>query len=173
MFGKIEMVSYGIMLISVACAVTDLVWKKVFNVVTFPAMILGMMGGFYFLGIRGGIESVLGLLLGFLIYGYLYFLKWIGAGDVKFLMALGSWGGPVYVFKVATLSVIVGGFLGIIVLFFNKQLKSFFKRIIEFILPFFISELEFVWLKLDRHSKLPFGVAMATAALGVLMADPF
>ncbi len=75
-------------------AVTD-VWKfKVYNLLTMPLLLSGLL----YHGITGGWQgfggSVLGCLCGFAILVSFYVLGGMGAGDVKLMAALGAWLGP-------------------------------------------------------------------------------
>jgi prepilin peptidase CpaA len=90
-------------------AITD-VWKfKVHNVLTLP--LLG--SGFIYHGLMGGTSGLVGSLLGFL-FGFgvlivLYILGGMGAGDVKFMAALGAWLGMPLTFYVFIASSLAAG----------------------------------------------------------------
>ncbi len=76
---------------SLIAAATD-VWKfKVYNLLTFPLLAFGLI----YHGIHGGMPglagSLLGALAGFGLMIMLYMMGGMGAGDVKFVTALGAW----------------------------------------------------------------------------------
>ena len=79
-----------IVLVTVATR-ADVQTRRIPNSLTFPAMLLalvvhGVMGGR--LGLLGSLAG-LGLCLGVMLPGWL--LRWMGAGDVKLMMAVGAW----------------------------------------------------------------------------------
>ncbi len=94
-------------LITMLAASTDL-WKfKVYNVLTLPALGLGLIVSTVLGGWSGLGASLLGAGFGFGILIVFYLLGGVGAGDVKLLTAIGAWLGPywtVHVFIAAALS---------------------------------------------------------------------
>jgi len=72
-------------------AVTD-VWKfKVYNLLTFPLLASGLAYHAIHGGGPGLAASFLGALAGFAFMIFLYAMGGMGAGDVKFVTALGAW----------------------------------------------------------------------------------
>jgi prepilin peptidase CpaA len=53
--------------------------------------------------------SFAGLALGLLVYGFLFWLGGMGAGDVKLCAAIGAWIGPGQLFLAMIITAIVGG----------------------------------------------------------------
>jgi prepilin peptidase CpaA len=173
MSGKTEVTSYAISLTCLVSAFTDLQWKKIFNIITFPAAVLGVMCSFYFLGWRGGLDSLFGLIIALALYGWMYALKWIGAGDVKLMMALGTWGGSLYITKVAILAIIVGGLIGVVLMIVDRKLTVFCNKIYLFFLSLVVSELVVALPKIDKNFTFPFGIPISIAAIWIIFADPF
>jgi prepilin peptidase CpaA len=80
-----------VLVAALIAAVTD-VWKfKVYNLLTFPLL----AGGLLYHAVHGGTVglagSFLGALIGFALMIFLYAMGGMGAGDVKFVTALGAW----------------------------------------------------------------------------------
>ncbi len=80
-----------VLVAALVAAVTD-VWKfKVYNLLTFPLL----AGGLIYHAIHGGAAglsgSLFGALAGFALMILLYTMGGMGAGDVKFVTALGAW----------------------------------------------------------------------------------
>jgi prepilin peptidase CpaA len=99
--------SFPIMLVLAAssiAAVTD-VWKfKVYNVLTLPLLAGGLIYHVVDGGRAGLAGSIIGAVVGFSVMIMIYTMGGMGAGDVKFVTALGAWLGlPL------TLSVIIAG----------------------------------------------------------------
>ena len=90
-------------------AVTDL-WKfKVYNLLTLPLLLSGLL---YYALVRGlpGLEaSALGALFGFLVLLPFYLLGGMGGGDVKLMAAVGAWLGLPLTFCVFIVSSLAAG----------------------------------------------------------------
>lgn len=153
--------------LSIACfvaAITDL-WKgQIYNWLTLPLALIGLLGGF-FIGHWSGLgNAFLGYGIGLFLFGILYQLRILGGGDVKFLAAAGTFGGALFIVKVAILSILLGGFFAALVLLSQGRLVPFVKKLLF---------ARFVPMNLDQKSTLPFGVPLAVATLWVIHADPF
>jgi prepilin peptidase CpaA len=76
---------------ALVAAITD-VWKfKVYNLLTFPLLVSGLLYHAWYAGASGLAGSFLGALMGFVLMIFLYTMGGMGAGDVKFVTALGAW----------------------------------------------------------------------------------
>ena len=90
-------------------AVTDFLWQKIPNLLTFPSMLIGMSGHTLANGWEGLQMSLLGLAVGSGTLIGFYILGGMAAGDVKLLGAVGSIIGPQDVFLVFLMTAILGG----------------------------------------------------------------
>lgn len=123
-------------------------------------------------GVHGFLQSLAGMGVGFICFGFFFALRWFGAGDVKLLMAFGAWGGPRYGFEVALLSVILGGVLAIIFLIVTGRVFDFGKRFYHFIRSILIRELAYEPFQADRRLRLPFAIPLAMAAIAQALSNP-
>jgi prepilin peptidase CpaA len=86
------------------------------------------LSGLGFQGATGGwtglAEGVWGLLLGFGLLFPLYWLKGMGAGDVKALAALGAWLGPWLTFVLFLYMGVAGGVMSLLVLIRRGLLRA-------------------------------------------------
>jgi prepilin peptidase CpaA len=90
-----------VLVASSVAALTD-VWRfKVYNLLTLPVMLAGMLYHTALAGWDGLALSVAGAAFGLAVFSIPYVMGGVGAGDVKFVAALGAWLG------IAPLSVIV------------------------------------------------------------------
>ncbi|MGK5086265.1 A24 family peptidase [Bdellovibrionota bacterium FG-2] len=151
----------------------DLRWGRIFNAYTVPLWFSGLIISAVIGGWGGFGDALAGSGIALLLYGLLFALGVMGGGDVKFLMALGAWGGKHYIVEVALLGILVGGILGVGQLMFKRRLKDFALRLYRFLLTVLVKELEFELPKVDQKITMPFGVPIAIAAVWVAWLHPF
>ena len=101
-------------LLTLAC-VTDLRDRRIPNVLTGSAAIAAVLfhlvtGGWVAAG-----WSIVGLVVGALLFMPMFVLRGMGAGDVKLLAAVGAWVGPGPVVTAAIATSIAGGVLALLV----------------------------------------------------------
>ncbi len=104
---------------SLVAAVTD-VWKyRIYNILTWPLLILGL--AYHTLAAEGMglVPSVLGVSVGFVPMALFYLSGGVGAGDVKLMAGLGAWLGPVVTLQVLFASWLAAGLYAVGVLLFN------------------------------------------------------
>ncbi len=100
---------------------TDWRWRRIPNMVTYPTMAIGLIlaavEGFPGELSRGGLVDHLIATLGVLALLFpIYNVRWMLAGDVKLLMAVGALGGSIFLFWSFVYGSIVGGVAAIAVL---------------------------------------------------------
>lgn len=115
------------------CMYTDIRFKKIYNHFTFSGIILGVGFNFLYGGVPGIKSSLLGLLVGGLLLFIFYLAGGMGAGDVKFLAAVGAFKGMEFVFQATLYGVIAGGVFTIFYLLFKKKLLTTFINIWQLI----------------------------------------
>lgn len=79
----------GIVLL--ACLVYDLKLRKIPNYMTLPFLLAGVIYTFLTYGIRGFGYSFLNVLLVLVIFLYGFIKSYMGAGDIKLLLAMSFW----------------------------------------------------------------------------------
>jgi prepilin peptidase CpaA len=102
-----------VLAIAAAACITDVTTRRIPNVLTFGAAAgaLFVRGSLY--GTAGLIDAGAGWLIGFLILFPLFFVRGLGAGDVKLVAALGAWVGPIEAVWLALYASICGGVIGV------------------------------------------------------------
>ena len=111
----------------VTVIVTDWRWRRIPNAVTYPTMVVGLSlgvlesagsagfpGSLFPVGNHGGIlDHVAGLAIGFLVAYPFYAGGGLKAGDGKFLMAVGSLMGTLFLLQAAVWGALFGGVIAI------------------------------------------------------------
>ena len=137
--------------------VTDWRWRRIPNVVTFPAMIvgvgLGILEGFPGEPFRAGLlDHLAGLGLAYLVSYPLYAMGGIKAGDGKLLMAVGALRGSVFFLYSAFYGAMIGGVLALGFIVARR------------LAPPVAGELRLT-LRRILHTWIPYGVALGLGAL--------
>ena len=112
----------------IACA-TDLFSRRIPNVLTFGSALAGLGYHFWYRGGPGLIHSAGGWLIGIAIFLPLFFLRGMGAGDVKLLGAFGAWLGARDVAWVALYASIAGGVMALVVAVWSRRLRHTFSNL--------------------------------------------
>lgn len=101
-----------VMSASVVAALTDAFRFKVYNVLTLPLMVSGLI----YHGVAGGWSglslSFLGLLVGFVLLLIPFLMGGIGAGDVKLLAGVGAWTGLPWILYIFIYAGLAAGIIG-------------------------------------------------------------
>jgi prepilin peptidase CpaA len=163
----------GALAIAIAAAITDVQQHRIPNWLTYPAMVGGVLLRSYFFGWSGALTAVFGFCLAGGIILFFYFLRAIGAGDLKLLAAIGSLVGPHYVTVTLLATAIVGGVLALIYAACRARLRATLVNL--------GSLLKFhAWCGLQAHPdinldnpealRMPYGLAIAAGALYTFVA---
>jgi prepilin peptidase CpaA len=147
--------------ISVA-VVTDIRRRRIYNVLTMPAMVAGLVAHTALDGISGFGWAFSGLLLGAALFFVPVAMGGMGAGDLKLLAALGALGGPVFVFWCAIYTSIIGGALGVATLLARRQFIPVFGPMM---LALYTQQMP----QATSNIRLPYAVPIALGAVTALM----
>ena len=147
-----------------ASATTDVLHHKIYNVVTYPAIVLGLALGFGQGGLGAtvwapGLSShALGFGLGFGLLFVVWWSRAVGGGEVKLAAAIGALGGFPFVVHALFWSSLVGAIMAIWVLLSRGRLAAGLRRAIRYGLSF---RAEIPDPEDPASAKIPYGVAMA------------
>lgn len=166
-FGKTEVLLFAVSTLSLLSILTDLTQRKIYNWFTLSGMIFGILFFSYHSGWYGLGQALSGIFAALLFYGWMYVFGFMGAGDVKLLMAFGACGGPFFACDVGVAGIVLGGVIGLVMMILTGRVVGFIRRMKSFVLSLLVRELEFVPPKIDKTLKMPFGVAISLAALGI------
>jgi prepilin peptidase CpaA len=173
MFTQIETSQFVILIVAGVSVITDLSKKKIYNFTTFPAILIGFVLSVSNLGANGLLHSGFGFLIGLLLYGWLFFLRVMGGGDVKLLMAFGALGGAKFAVEVGLLGIMVGGCLAAVVLMTQGKMLDFIQRLQSFFVSLMVKEMKPIFSGVDHKNKIPFGAALGIAAAWIIFSNPF
>jgi prepilin peptidase CpaA len=148
------------------CVLTDLRNRKIYNAVLLPFLCLGFVFNAIASGLTGLEQSFLGTVVGFSLLLIPFFMGGMGAGDVKLLAVIGGIKGLMFVIMAAFYMALAGGIMALLVLLFNKGIKSRFYQIICFLHGLRNGIRIPILPEKDSLKKTyPYGVAIAAGAI--------
>ena len=106
---------------------TDLRNRRIPNWLVLPFLVVGIGASTLQHGWDGLGQSFAGLALGLLLYGLLFWMGGMGAGDVKLAAAIGAWIGPSQLFIALVVTAMAGGIMVLGWALFGGFLKDLFK----------------------------------------------
>jgi len=174
---NIEISPFLIILLSgilIIAATIDIRVRKIPNLLTFPAMVAGLLYHSVANSWHGLIFSAEGLVLGIGLFLIPYLMGGMGAGDAKLMGAIGAIVGPKGVLMAALFTAVAGGIYALVVLLFNLQ---YFKGFIErnaIMLKAFAYTRNLIPIPADKSEKKPrlcYGVAIAIGTFSYVLMD--
>ncbi len=162
-----EKLSLAVFAIRIFGGIHDLLTRKIPNWFTFSAMALGLFAQLWLLGLPGLLDSVLGIGCGFVLLFPVFALGYMGAGDVKLLMAVGAWVGWQQCFQVALLAVGCGALYAFFEILYRGRARAVAVRTYSFLRSLFVPGLVIEKLRLDENRKFAFGICIAIGVAGV------
>jgi prepilin peptidase CpaA len=123
---------------ALVAAVTD-IWKfKVYNALTLPLLVSGLL----YHGFRGDLtDSLVGILFGFASLITLYLVGGMGAGDVKLMAGVGAWLGMPLTFYVFIASSLAAGIYSLLLVVLTGKVGET------------VVNLHIVWLRLSSIGR--------------------
>ena len=181
LFIRTEWIGVWIAGVAAIAIVSDLRYRKIYNWLTLPAMAICLLISFFAAGLPGLAFGLVGIVLSFVAFGWMWGIKILGAGDVKLLMAFSSLAGAAalsgknavaYVADLALLTILVGGALAAVLLAVKGRLKPFIWKFWRFLFTFASRNLATEFPKADPELKMPFGVSISIAAVWLWFDNP-
>jgi prepilin peptidase CpaA len=159
--------------VAVAAAIVDVQQHRIPNVITYPAMLAGVLLRTYCFGWKGLLSAVGGFLLAGGIVFVFYAVRAMGAGDLKLLAALGAIVGPRYAVNIIIATGIAGGVLALVYVAYRGQMRATLSNV-GAVMKFH------AWGGLQAHPELnldnpaalrmPYGLAIAAGAVYTFVA---
>lgn len=155
------MLNYLLFAVLLISLITDLKQRRILNIVTLPAMAVGVAYYSISAGWNGFLASGAGLLLGIGLFLIPYLMGGMGAGDVKLLAAIGALKGTGFVFSSFLYTCLAGGAIALLILLKRRELSASMHRIMHAFLFFRRNAESFSVLdKKELHHAFPYGVAI-------------
>jgi prepilin peptidase CpaA len=146
------------------CFYTDAARRRIYNLVTLPAILVGFVLNLALGGVHGLTMSAIGAAIGFVGLFLLFMLGAMGGGDVKLMAAIGAIKAYPFVISSLLYSFLVGGFMGIAVLIwkqkFLRTMFGLFRWGAGKVLPVPAAP-----LNPDKMEKVPFGIAIVIGTI--------
>lgn len=153
-------------------AISDYRYRRVPNLLTFPAVILGIAVSLLNGGLLGLSSSAAGLFLGIALLSFPYAKGGIGAGDIKLLGAVGAIKGPNFVFVAFLTAAIIGGLMAVFRMAFiikNSDMRVLGQSVRAAYYTGMLSTVEIPEYALKE--RLPYAVAISGGAVVALILE--
>lgn len=157
-----------LLLLVLVAALTD-VWKGlIYNWLTLPVILIGLVLATYQGGWAGTAASIFGVFIG----GGLLFIPFIfgamGGGDVKLMAAIGALMGPYFTLETLVVSILAGGCMGLVLMIARGKLLPTLKWYTGCLKAFFMvisyKGTAFSLPKSPEVGTAPFGVSILIGA---------
>lgn len=149
--------------IAFAAAITDKREHKIYNKLTLPSILLGLLLNLLFFGLSGLGNSLFGLAVG-MAFSVFWLLGMLKAGDIKLYMALGALCGWRFCVVVMAASVIVGGAAAVVLLFLRKTWRVTFRRLKLYFLNLYYSRSFQTYQPEEESAYFSFGCCIFAGA---------
>lgn len=142
---------------------TDVHSRRIPNWLVLPFLLAGIAVCSWLYGWHGAGQSLEGAGLGLLIYGFLFWIGGMGAGDVKLCAAIGAWIGPSQLLIALVITALVGGAMALAWAVRGGFLKELFQHTGGLILS--AKERGEAVLSNPQRRKMPYAPAIAIGTL--------
>jgi prepilin peptidase CpaA len=153
----------GAVLLSVVAGWTDLRSRRIPNWLTVPGLIVGIAANTVLSGWSGLTDSLLGAGLAMALLLPFWLLRSLGAGDLKFAVALGAFTGPGRLVNMLVVSVFVAGVMAMALVIYKRRFLQTLRNIGHILISLVTFRLPGSHVTLDNPDALtiPKGVALA------------
>jgi prepilin peptidase CpaA len=144
----------------------DVRYRRIPNAFVLATLISGLTLNLVTGGLSGGLSSVGGCLLGFILMFMLHVFGAMGAGDVKLFAAIGSVIGIQLVLPTFVVVVLTGGLLAVISILRSGVFRTTMHRVLQIfvgLLPGW--QMPKFSVPADRRLTIPYGVAITIGAI--------
>ena len=156
--------------ITVVAIYTDIRWGKIFNVLTVPVVVVGLVLNFVWGGSAGLVRSAEGIGLGLALFLVsALFGRLLGGGDVKLLMAIGALQGPYFLMWTLFYMALAGAALAIGVALYHGVLGQ---RLRYLAASCYLRMAQGVPMEMNEASggpRLPYAIAIGMGSMAAFL----
>lgn len=164
--------TWALVLVLGIAVYTDWRWHRIYNWLTMPAFLIGLILSFVFGGVPGMLSSLQGAGVAFAVFLFLYLFAKMGAGDLKLMVAIGAWIGYPLIMSALINVALAGGLIALAFTLRYGALRSVLRNLYYFILGLFTPGMKPEHLiAQSAMPPFPYGVAIALGTF-VTMAFP-
>lgn len=146
---------------------SDLRWRTIPNWLTGSSILVGLGLHTFINQWTGLIFSLEGAALGLGLFLFMYVAGWMGAGDVKLFVAVGSFLGPAQTISAAIVIALVGGLLAFAILGFHQGWREMGLSLWSYVQSIFLTRAAQVLTPVQGAApKVPYAVAIAFGTIG-------
>jgi prepilin peptidase CpaA len=145
--------------------VTDLKFRRILNIVTFPAILAGLMVHSMAQGWEGFLFSGLGLMTGMATLLIPFLLGGMGAGDVKLMGAVGALMGTAFTLQAFVVVALIGGLISLLLIVKQNGLLYCLKSL--YIFPALLTETKGTFFLKPNHTSIafPYGIPIVLGTI--------
>lgn len=148
-------------------AYTDLKDHKIYNKLTMPSILLGMVCHLLTGGLRGLAGSLLGILAG-LVFAVFWILGMLKAGDVKLYMVVGAIAGWRFCGYTMVFSVLIGGIAAFFFMVARKTWRVSWKRLREYLFCLWVTRRFVPYEPEEESAYFSFGACIFAGTLAAV-----
>lgn len=152
--------------------ITDLRSQKIYNWLTFPLILSGLVAHTIHSGLDGLLLSAAGFALGLILMVIPFFLGSMGAGDVKLMAGIGAWLGVNATFTAFLFICLAGGVYALVIL---ARRRDVLKAVLANIWGTFLrltATKKYDYSPIETEQTMPrlcYGVAIAIGTVGAMI----
>jgi prepilin peptidase CpaA len=144
----------------------DVRYRRIPNAYVLVALVSGLCTHIIFGGLQGGLSSLGGCLLAFILIFVLHVFGAMGAGDVKLFSAIGAITGAHLVLPTFLVVILMGGLLALISVVRAGVVLTTMQRVLQILCGFLPGwEMPRFSVPADRRHTVPYGVAITLGGL--------
>ncbi|CAM2982312.1 A24 family peptidase [Paenibacillus sediminis] len=165
-----EFAFWGCFIFIAAAFITDMKSMKIPNVISMSAVVSGLLFGWINGGWEGVLVSIKGMGAGFGILLMLYFVRAVGAGDVKIFAGIGAWTGTTFTMHSFMYSILFAGLIGLVIMLWRREavirLRLLARRVISVIM---FRNFSPITSGQSEHLQFPFMVAVLPGVIAAYL----